>query len=176
MKQALLLDSHYIPLMRLDVKKALLVLYTGRAIPVEVNRKETIAHISLSPTRSGDVPSHLVDLIKDNSFEVPEVIRLTGPVSKKFMQALNSPTRNGVFRREGYSCIYCGDRSNLTIDHVIPSSRGGDNSWTNLVACCFKCNNRKGNRTPEEANMRLRKQPLPPSITVPTDFWTNIIG
>ena len=63
-------------------------------------------------------------------------------------------------------CVYCGSKKQLTIDHVLPKSRGGKNEWTNLVTCCFKCNVKKANRTPEEANMKMTQVPYVPQILV----------
>jgi hypothetical protein len=68
----------------------------------------------------------------------------------------SSPTapRHNVFKRDGYQCMHCGKRpKELTIDHVLPQSRGGPDAWDNVVACCRPCNHRKGARTPEEARM-----------------------
>ena len=59
---------------------------------------------------------------------------------------------------------YCGQKKNLTIDHIIPKSRGGQNTWENLVTCCSPCNRLKSNRTPEEAKMVLRVKPYEPNI------------
>ena len=70
-------------------------------------------------------------------------------------------TRRGVLRRDGHRCAYC-DKSASTIDHVLPRSRGGADSWENLVACCLRCNNVKGDRTPQEMNWSLRIIPRPP--------------
>ena len=60
-------------------------------------------------------------------------------------------TRRAVFARDGWACQYCGSRSNLTVDHVIPRSKGGDSSWENIVASCAPCNRRKGDRLPDQA-------------------------
>jgi 5-methylcytosine-specific restriction endonuclease McrA len=62
-------------------------------------------------------------------------------------------------------CVYCDSKKNLTIDHVLPRSRGGQNNWENLVTCCTKCNGKKGNRTPEEADMKMRQTPFKPGYT-----------
>jgi 5-methylcytosine-specific restriction endonuclease McrA len=72
-------------------------------------------------------------------------------------------SRKNVLRRDGQRCQYCGNRDSLTVDHVYPKSRGGPDTWENLVAACVPCNNRKGNRTPDEANMKLRRRPFRPS-------------
>lgn len=68
------------------------------------------------------------------------------------------PTRSLILKRDRHTCQYCGYRGdNLTIDHVRPKSRGGDESWQNLVTSCYECNNCKDNRTPEEWAADLRK-------------------
>lgn len=74
-------------------------------------------------------------------------------------------SRKNIFLRDRYFCQYCRqkfDEKHLTLDHVLPVSKGGDNSWMNLVTCCFRCNNKKGNRTPAEAGMPLNRQPKRP--------------
>ena len=70
-------------------------------------------------------------------------------------------SRGGVLRRDNSRCGYCAG-SATTIDHIMPRSRGGKDSWENLVACCLKCNNLKGDRTPQEMNWSLRMTPRPP--------------
>jgi len=70
----------------------------------------------------------------------------------------------GVLRRDDMRCAYCGVHAS-TIDHVIPRSRGGADSWENLVACCLRCNNIKGDRTPQEMGWSLRFAPRPPHGT-----------
>jgi 5-methylcytosine-specific restriction endonuclease McrA len=75
------------------------------------------------------------------------------------------PTRANILLRDEETCQYCGKHMReLTLDHVLPRSRGGQSTWENLVACCHPCNNRKGNRTPEEANMPLVRTPKPFSL------------
>ena len=73
-------------------------------------------------------------------------------------------SRARIYQRDKYSCVYCGGIKKLTIDHVIPKSRGGGNTWENMVTCCFDCNSKKGNKTPKEANMILRVKPYEPSV------------
>jgi 5-methylcytosine-specific restriction endonuclease McrA len=70
-------------------------------------------------------------------------------------------TRDGVLRRDGYTCLYCGGRAD-TVDHVLPRSRGGGDNWFNLVAACQPCNGLKGDRTPQEAAMTLIREPFAP--------------
>jgi 5-methylcytosine-specific restriction endonuclease McrA len=83
-------------------------------------------------------------------------------------------TRKNILRRDSYKCAYCG-RSDLplTIDHVIPKSRGGNDSWENLVCACTTCNNKKGDRTLEEANMILHSRPFKPSHIM---FIKHVVG
>lgn len=97
------------------------------------------------------------------SYDRPSVILLT-----RYVRIPNSRlipvSRRGVLRRDGQRCGYCGGAAN-TIDHVLPRSRGGADSWENLVACCLKCNNIKGDRTPSEMSWTLRVRPKPPHGT-----------
>ena len=72
--------------------------------------------------------------------------------------------RERIYKRDGWKCVYCESKRNLTIDHVIPKSRGGGNSWQNLVTCCGSCNSKKGDKTPQEANMLILTNPKEPSI------------
>lgn len=75
-------------------------------------------------------------------------------------------SRKNVFLRDGNICAYCDSRKEMTLDHVLPKSRGGPSTWENLVACCRPCNERKGRRTPDEANMPLRRKPKRPTWNV----------
>ena len=84
----------------------------------------------------------------------PKVIRLVRYVATKWMYRPAGWSRQGIFVRDRHRCGYCGARA-TTIDHILPESRGGGWSWLNNVAACVPCNGRKGNRTPEEAGMRL---------------------
>jgi 5-methylcytosine-specific restriction endonuclease McrA len=75
-------------------------------------------------------------------------------------------SRQNIYTRDGYVCQYCGDklpRSKLNLDHVLPKSQGGKTNWTNIVCACVKCNSTKANRTPEQAGMKLLRQPKKPS-------------
>ncbi len=91
----------------------------------------------------------------------PSIVRLKAYVTVPYKRILLS--RKNVLRRDRFRCQYCGSRDRLTIDHILPKSRGGPDAWENLVAACVPCNNRKGNRTPEEAHMTLRRKPFRPS-------------
>jgi 5-methylcytosine-specific restriction endonuclease McrA len=71
-------------------------------------------------------------------------------------------TRRAVFARDGWACQYCGSRQHLTVDHVIPRSKGGGSTWENIVASCAPCNRRKGDQLPHTANMHPRQPPRAP--------------
>jgi 5-methylcytosine-specific restriction endonuclease McrA len=76
-------------------------------------------------------------------------------------------TRRAVFARDRWTCQYCGtERGNLTVDHVIPRSKGGVTDWDNVVTCCAPCNRRKGDRLPNQAKMVPRERPSPPHSTI----------
>lgn len=96
------------------------------------------------------------------AFPVPAVIRLLYRTARRHVPVVKYSRRN-VHARDGYVCQYCGNPANLTIDHVIPLSRGGRTTWDNVVTACRSCNGRKGNRTPEEAGMLLRTVPRRPA-------------
>jgi 5-methylcytosine-specific restriction endonuclease McrA len=95
-------------------------------------------------------------------FPYPSIIRLNRFVSLPFKRVALS--RVNVYKRDGHACVYCGSRDSLTLDHVIPRSRGGRDSWDNLVTACQRCNTEKGDCTPQEASMTLRHQPFRPSF------------
>jgi 5-methylcytosine-specific restriction endonuclease McrA len=92
----------------------------------------------------------------------PMVIRLVTYVHVPRDVHRRKITRRAVFARDGWRCQYCGARTNLTVDHVIPRSKGGTTAWDNIVASCAPCNRRKGDLLPEAANMRPMRPPRPP--------------
>jgi 5-methylcytosine-specific restriction endonuclease McrA len=93
----------------------------------------------------------------------PVVIRLVSYVRVPRDTHRRKITRRAVFARDGWACQYCGSRSNLTVDHVIPRSKGGDSTWENIVASCAPCNRRKGDHLPDKAGMHPRRVPQAPS-------------
>lgn len=81
--------------------------------------------------------------------------------------------RSAIFKRDQDTCQYCSrvfPRSKLTLDHVIPKTRGGNDDWRNCVAACFVCNNKKSNKTPEEAKMPLLRRPVVPDLNIRNEF------
>jgi 5-methylcytosine-specific restriction endonuclease McrA len=144
MNQVLVLNATYEPLNVVSIRRAVLLLVKEKAEIVEATeawlRSETMA------------------------LQVPLVIRLVYYVRipRRFSLPLS---RRTVMARDHYACQYCGEqpgKANLTIDHIMPRSRGGETSWKNVITACGVCNRRKGNRTPEEANMPLLSQPSRP--------------
>jgi 5-methylcytosine-specific restriction endonuclease McrA len=95
-------------------------------------------------------------------FVRPLIIRLLSYVRYHVKPAKLS--RKRIYKRDGYACVYCGSEKHLTLDHVLPRSRGGRNTWDNLVACCSSCNHHKGNKTPDEAGMRFLVRPYTPGV------------
>ncbi|MCX7879805.1 MAG: HNH endonuclease [Ignavibacteria bacterium] len=108
----------------------------------------------------------------NRNFPIPSIIRILRYIKIPYKRIELS--RKNILRRDGNRCQYCGTHStNLTVDHVIPKSRGGTDSWDNLVAACISCNNKKGNRSPEEAGMKLIAKPRKPNHIV---FIINFVG
>lgn len=96
------------------------------------------------------------------SFPVPSVIRLLD--YRRIPHRTRALSRKNILMRDRNTCQYCGEvlaAASLTLDHVLPRSRGGKSTWENLVACCHGCNHRKGDRLPAEAGMKLLREPRP---------------
>jgi hypothetical protein len=142
MDKVLVLNSDYTPINVTTVFKGFKLVDKGKA---EI-------------LKAGDNPI----IAGEKEFLRPLIIRLYNYVKFRFHKL--KINRNRLFRRDNYACVYCGSKRNLTVDHVMPKSRGGQNTWLNLVTCCSHCNRVKDNRTPEEAGMRFLKQPYEPSI------------
>jgi 5-methylcytosine-specific restriction endonuclease McrA len=111
------------------------------------------------------------ELVEPGTWELrSERASMTRPVVIRLMTYVMVPrdthrrkiTRRAVFARDGWMCQYCGSRSNLTVDHVIPRSKGGPSTWENIVASCAPCNRRKGDALPHQANMHPRRAPGTP--------------
>lgn len=145
--RTLVLNAGYEPLAVVSFKRALVLV---------LNDKATV----LAGADSQRVHS------ANREFELPTVILLQRyvriPGSRKI-----PVSRRGVLRRDGFRCGYCSKSAN-TIDHVLPKSRGGQDTWENLVACCLKCNNAKSDKTPAEMGWELRVTPKMPSGVI----WT----
>jgi 5-methylcytosine-specific restriction endonuclease McrA len=138
MSKVLVLNASYEPLNITGWRRAVILMLKGKAEQVEHNGKY---------------------LSRD--FLLPTVIRLRHYVAVPYREI--PLTRRNILNRDLHSCQYCGCKGDdLTLDHIIPRSRGGTNSWENLVTACMRCNVKKGNRTPKEANLYLPSQPRRP--------------
>jgi len=139
MTDVLVLNASYEPLQRVSVRHAIGMLY----------RQVAVVEEEVDGSRFGPYP-------------MPRVLRLVRYVVMKWVHRGTPPcTKAGIHARDR-ACAYCGGKA-TTVDHVLPRSRGGGSTWTNLVSACAKCNERKGNRTPVEAGMKLRVQPYAPT-------------
>lgn len=107
----------------------------------------------------------------NTKYPLPSVIKLSHYVRMPYRGVEIS--RKNIIKRDQGKCQYCGSKSNLTVDHVHPKSRGGPDTWENLTTACVKCNNKKGNRTPKEAGMKLLSEPVKPNYIV---FLKNTLG
>jgi 5-methylcytosine-specific restriction endonuclease McrA len=97
----------------------------------------------------------------NHDYPLPSIIRLDNMIQRPRARILLN--RREIFRRDNYTCQYCGKRSlSLTIDHVIPRHLGGEHAWTNVVAACASCNHHKGGKSAEEVGMRLLRLPKEP--------------
>lgn len=145
LNRVLVLNQDYSPLMVCSAERAFVLVY--------LNKSELIKPVEDQLIRS-----------VTKAFPMPSVIRLNRYIQAPFR--VISLTRQNIFRRDQHECQYCGTRKDLTIDHVIPSSRGGLHNWNNLVTACKRCNTRKGDSTPEEAGMHLKRKPHKPSYAI----------
>ena len=117
-----------------------------------------------------DLPDRAISTVTDR-YAYPSVIRLRRYINIPYSRIVLS--RRNIFKRDDHRCQYCGSTQDLTIDHMLPRSRGGRDSWENLVTACTKCNTRKGSRTPDEAKMPLKRKPYRPNHIT---FMRQIMG
>ncbi|MDP9987677.1 5-methylcytosine-specific restriction endonuclease McrA [Arthrobacter oryzae] len=155
--RTLVLNAGYEPLAVITFRRALVLVLTGKASVVAEGDDPVVG-----PT---DVLGR------------PSVILLNRYIRPRYNHS-TAVSRRGVLRRDGHKCAYCGKAAH-TIDHVHPKSRGGADSWENLVAACLRCNNVKGDHTPTEMGWSLRFVPEPPrgtnwqikELEKPTPAW-----
>lgn len=132
-------------------------------LKINLNTSILVLNSDYNPVNICNARRAIVLLLKRKAHMITEkVIRLVEYVKIPYQKLINRPTRNLIYKRDGYTCAYCGAKENLTIDHILPSSRGGQDTWENLVTACGKCNTLKGNKTPQESNMILKITPKVP--------------
>lgn len=144
--QTLVLNQGYEPIKIVSWKRALKLFFLGKA--------EVVEPYADAP------PLHSQYL----TLEIPAVIRFTQKT--RYYYGNIKLSREAILKRDNYTCQYCKQKMSvrkLTVDHILPRSRGGKREWVNLVCCCFSCNQKKGNRTPKEAGMSLLNKPKKPT-------------
>jgi 5-methylcytosine-specific restriction endonuclease McrA len=142
MSGVLVLNYDYTPLNITSIRRGFVLVDKGKAEIVKSDENPIIAGY--------------------NTYVRPLIIRLLSYI--KYNTRNIKVNRTRIYKRDNNECTYCGSKKNLTIDHIIPKSRGGQNTWMNLVTCCSSCNRLKGDKTPEEANMKLNTRPYEPTI------------
>ncbi|MFH1760535.1 MAG: HNH endonuclease [bacterium] len=137
--KVLVLNANFKPINICSWKRALCMVYLGKAINVEESKEKI-----------------------NSSYILPFIIKLTHYVPFSHSGVIFS--RKNIYLRDNHTCQYCGSKKNLTIDHIIPKSKGGTDSWENIIVCCIKCNNKKGDQLPEKSGLKLKRVPYrPPS-------------
>lgn len=144
MEKVLVLNADYSPLNVTTLHRGFNLVFTGKAEIV----------------KSSD---NLIVTDK-KSYERPVIIRLLNYV--RYVYRRLRVNRHKIYKRDGHKCVYCGNSKQLTIDHLIPKSKGGKNTWENLVTCCSRCNVKKGDKTIEQAGLKLLKKPYEPDIFI----------
>jgi 5-methylcytosine-specific restriction endonuclease McrA len=145
-EKVLLLNASYEPLNVCTWKRAVSLMLKGKAEEVEYTEK-----------------------LINRTISTPSVIKLRYYVAVPYKELPFS--KKNVLLRDNHTCQYCGKKAKeLTVDHIIPKSKGGGNSWENLVTACAECNCKKANRTPQEAGMKLVKNPLKPPNNMRFEF------
>jgi 5-methylcytosine-specific restriction endonuclease McrA len=149
-------SKNYLPLARVNLKRAVVLLVTGQAESLEFDS-----------TRIWEVRSPSLVL------QVPEHIRLRVGNPERHWK-VPPVSRREVLRRDSHTCQYCGNTRKLTLDHVIPRSKGGSHTWDNVVAACERCNLTKSDRFLQEVGMTLKtkpKAPIHPAVAFAEQFW-----
>ena len=142
MSGVLVLNSDYSPLNVTSLNRGFTLVYKGKAEVLKSSDEPIVCGV--------------------RSYVRPLIIRLLNYVSFKRLRV--RVNRQRILKRDNHSCVYCGSKRELTIDHLIPKSKGGKNTWDNLVTCCISCNSKKGDKMLYETNMKLIKKPTEPTI------------
>ena len=139
----LVLNQDFSPLALCHVNRAFLLIFNAKAELVSESKSQVLRSIS-------------------KSFPYPSVIKLNSYVSLPYRSVILN--RHNIFKRDQYKCQYCGQTQDLTLDHLIPRSRGGKSIWTNLVTACLSCNAKKGDKLISESDLIHHKKPVKPSF------------
>ena len=142
-QNVLVLNQNYEPLSVCSARRAIVLLFLGKAELIETYDGVKVRSIL-------------------KSYPLPSVVRLDRFIKAPRKRILL--TRKNVLIRDGYVCCYCGScKGPMTVDHIIPKNLGGTDSWENLACACDKCNNKKSNKTPPQAGMNLLRKPTRPN-------------
>lgn len=153
-QRVLVLNADYSAISLCTVPKAFLLVYLNKAELVAKSEAEWLRTVSAA-------------------YSMPTIIRLNSYVKIPYKQVVLN--RQNIFKRDHQKCQYCGTSNKLTLDHVLPKSRGGKSSWDNLVTACQSCNSQKGNHLPEEVGMKLNQRPFRPTFVMfVRDFSGNV--
>lgn len=144
-RKVLVLNADYSAISVCSVPKAFLLVYLDKAELLKGDDRTRLRTVS-------------------TSYPLPSVIKLHNYVAVPYKGVVLN--RQNVFKRDGNKCAYCGQGRELTLDHIMPKSRGGKTNWDNLITACKRCNGRKGNDTPEEAAMPLLRKPFKPTFVM----------
>jgi 5-methylcytosine-specific restriction endonuclease McrA len=162
-KSVLVLNQNYEPLSVTQAKRAIVLIYLGKAEVVEKYDGMKVRSVY-------------------SSVPLPSVVRLVFFV--RVHRRAIAPSRKNIMKRDGYICQYCGESEGpMTTDHVIPRRLGGRDTWENLVCACVGCNNKKGDRTPAQGGLKLRRSPRKPHYftfitsmtTIPDSRWKRYL-
>ncbi|PAX59782.1 HNH endonuclease [Brunnivagina elsteri] len=156
-KSVVVFSKNYLPLARINIKRAIVLLVAGQA-----------ESLNFGTTKLWEVRSPNVVL------QVSEHIRLTVGNPERHWK-VPPVNRREVLKRDNHTCQYCGSTKHLTLDHVIPRSKGGQHTWDNVVAACERCNSTKSDRLLHETGMVLKtklKAPIHPAVAFAEQFWS----
>ena len=133
-------------------------------LKIKPGRSVLVLNSSYEPLNITSWKRAIVLLLKEKAQILSnQVIRLLEYVKVPLSKIMSHrPSKTMIYKRDNNSCQYCGSTRNLTIDHVIPKCRGGEDTWENLVVACGPCNTKKGNILLEQTGMKLRRKPKPP--------------
>ena len=151
-RQVLVLNQDYRALTLCSIQKAFILIF--------LNKAELVARVE-----------HMYLRTVAQQFPRPSVIRLHRYANVPYKGV--TLNRQNLFKRDNFECQYCGTAKNLTIDHIIPKSKGGKSNWRNLVTACARCNSLKGDQLPEQAGMKLRQEPYKPNFTAFLHLYSN---
>ena len=155
-QEVLVLNSDYEPLNVCHVRRAIVLIYLGKADVLHAEENASA-------------------LTADGSFALPSVVKLRGHIKRPLPELKLS--RRTIFARDNYTCQYCGSNTkDLTIDHVVPRRAGGQATWENLVTCCRRCNMKKSDKLAHQVGMRLHRPPRRPRYVPYISLTKYLLG